>query len=55
MDVMYPCYSRDHLYYLVREAKRFIESRPEKLLYNVVDKRNGVYQTLKVSWFQIYT
>ena len=26
-----------------REAKRFIESRPEKLLYNVVDKRNGVH------------
>ena len=26
-----------------REAKRFIDSRPEKLLYNVVDKRNVVH------------
>jgi hypothetical protein len=29
-----------------REAKRFIDSRPEKLLYNVVDKRNVVHLKL---------
>ena len=29
-----------------REAKRFIDSRPEKLLYNVVDKRNTVHLKL---------
>ena len=29
-----------------REAKRFIDSRPEKLLFNVVDKRNVVHLKL---------
>ena len=29
-----------------REAKRFIDARPEKLLYNVVDKRNTVHLKL---------
>ena len=29
-----------------REAKRFIDSRKEKLLYNVVDKRNTVHLKL---------
>ena len=29
-----------------REAKRFIEKRPEKFLYNVVDKRNTVHLKL---------
>ena len=29
-----------------REAKRFIDSRPEKVLYNVVDKRNVVHLKL---------
>ena len=29
-----------------REAKRFIDSRPEKILYNVVDKRNTVHLKL---------
>jgi hypothetical protein len=26
-----------------REAKRFVDSRPEKLLWNIVDKRNKVH------------
>ena len=29
-----------------REAKRFIESRPEPLLWNIVDKRNTVHLKL---------
>lgn len=29
-----------------REAKRFIDSRPEKLLWNIVDKRNTVHLKL---------
>ena len=29
-----------------REAKRFIDNRPEKILYNVVDKRNTVHLKL---------
>lgn len=30
----------------VREAKRFIDSRPEPLLWNIVDKRNTVHLKL---------
>lgn len=33
-----------HLF--VREAKRYIESRPDKLLWNIVDKRNKVHLKL---------
>ena len=29
-----------------RESKRYVESRKEKLLWNVVDKRNGVHLKL---------
>ena len=29
-----------------REAKRFVESRPEPLLWNIVDKRNKVHLKL---------
>ena len=42
------CTSAIHKYPITfaREAKRFIDSRPEKLLYNVVDKRNVVHLKL---------
>lgn len=30
----------------VKEAKKFIESRPEKLLWNIVDKRNTIHLKL---------
>ena len=36
----------DYPHTFAREAKRFVDSRPEKLLWNIADKRNTVHLKL---------